>query len=106
MRNVFRILAGAMLNSKYLTSTVPNVFDVEDEKETPHYFQNLPLPPVLTYQIQGIIGLIMLEDQKAVISYLKKKIFRGDKIGGWYEIFMAVFILTCTLEFVYQVQLR
>ena len=98
--------AGAMLNSKYLTSIVANAFDLENEEDTPHYSQKLPLPPVLTYQIQGMIGMIMLKDQVAIIKELKKRIYRKDSVSEWYEIFLTMFVLLLIAEFVYQVQQR
>jgi hypothetical protein len=95
-----------MLMSKYLTPVEGDAFDLEVEQDTPHYFEKLPLPPVLTYQVQGIIGLIMLKDQAAIMKELKTKIYRQDHVRGWYEIFLTIFVLLSVVEFTYQVQQR
>ncbi|XXG98818.1 hypothetical protein Hte_005148 [Hypoxylon texense] len=53
---VLQIYAGAMMNSRYPTPIDANVFGVENETSTPYFFEKLPLPPQLTYQIQTMIG--------------------------------------------------
>lgn len=92
--------------SKYLSLVEGDAFGLEVEEDTPHYFEKLPLPPVLTYQVQGMIGLIMLKDQSAILKELKAKIYRPDHVRHWYEIFLTIFVLLFVVEFTVQVQQR
>ncbi|KAL2680346.1 hypothetical protein Neosp_007943 [[Neocosmospora] mangrovei] len=101
-----QIYAGAMINSKYPTSVEPNVFGVADQEHTPYFFHKIPLPPQLTYQIQTLVGLVMTDIQKDLLKDLKKHVFAKDRLEKWYELFLVIFILLSTIEWVYQVQLR
>lgn len=92
--------------TRYLTPVEGDAFGLEVEQDTPDYFEKLPLPPVLTYQVQGIIGLIMLKDQAAITKELKTKIYRQDPVRGWYEIFLTIFVLLSVVELAYQAQQR
>ncbi|KAM6520226.1 hypothetical protein FALCPG4_013779 [Fusarium falciforme] len=104
--HALQIYAGAMINSKYPTSVKPNVFGVVDQKHTPYVFHKIPLPPQLTYQIQTLVGLVMTDIQKELLKELKKRVFSKDRLRTWYELFLVIFILLSTIEWVYQVQIR
>lgn len=106
LTRALQIYAGAMLNSRYPTSNGTNVFGVEEPMHTPHFFEKLPLPPQLTFQIQTMIGLVMIEDQKQVLKDLKARVFAKDRIRHWYEVFLTIFVLLATIEWVFQVQIR
>ncbi|UPK95160.1 hypothetical protein LCI18_006095 [Fusarium solani-melongenae] len=101
-----QIYAGAMINSKYPSSVEPNVFGVADQEHTPYFFHKIPLPPQLTYQIQTLVGLVMTDIQKELLKDLKKRVFSKDRLRTWYELFLVIFLLLSTIEWVYQVQIR
>ena len=101
-----QIYAGAMMNSRYRTSIRTSVFGVEDQLHTPHFFEKLPLPPLLTYQIQAMMGQLMIDIQTQILKDLKAHIFAKDRICQWYQVFLAIFILLATIEWVFQVQIR
>ena len=94
------------MNSGYPASIDNSVFDVEDEVHTPHFFEKLLLPPMLTFQIQAMIGQVMMDIQPQILKDLKTRVFAKDRIRHWYEAFLAIFILLATIEWVFQVQIR
>ncbi len=100
-----QVFGGAMMNSKYPMSVIQNVFGVPDELDTPYFFEKLPLPAQLTYQIQTMIAHEMLETQTLLLKELKNRIFHRDRQRHWYEVYLTVFILLATIEFVYRVQM-
>ena len=106
MDRAVQIYAGAMMNSKYLRSVEANVFGVADKEHTPFVFENLPLPPQLTYQIQTLIALVMHEVQAQILKELKTRVYHKDRIRHWYELYLVIFTLLATIEWVYQVQMR
>ena len=106
LTGALQIYAGAMLNSRYPTSIGTSVFGVEDQVHTPHFFERLPLPPLLTTQIQGMVGLVMMDIQTQILKDLKARVFAKDRIRHWYEVFLAIFILLAIIEWVFQVQIR
>ena len=101
-----QIYAGAMMTSKYPTSIEANVFGVADETHTPYFCEKPPLPPQLTYQIQTIVGHAMLEIQMQTLKELKGRVFAKARARHWYEVFLTIFILLATIEWIYQVQVR
>ncbi|KAI0399864.1 hypothetical protein F4802DRAFT_533130 [Xylaria palmicola] len=101
-----QVFAGAMMNSRYPMSLKANVFGVPDELVTPHFFERLPLPAQLTYQIQTMIIDEMLNTQTLLLKELKNRIFNKNRQRYWYEVYLAVFILLATIEFVYRAQMR
>ncbi|KAI1127106.1 hypothetical protein F5Y10DRAFT_243431 [Nemania abortiva] len=102
----FQVFAGAMLNSKYPMSVKDNVFGVPEESEIPYFCGKLPLPAQLTYQIQTMVSLGMREVQAKLLKELKSRIFHKDRQRHWYEVYLTVFVLLATIEFVYRVQMR
>ena len=106
LTRALQIYAGAMLNSRYPTSNGTSIFGVEEQVHTPYFFEKLPLPPQLTIQIQTMIGQLMLDIQKKILKDLKTRIFAKDRIHHWYEVFLAIFVLLATIEWVFQVQMR
>lgn len=111
VRGAMRIYAGAMMNSKYPTSPDRHVFGVAEETHTPYFFEGLPLPPQLTYQVQTMIGYEQMAAQKFVLNGLKKLILHqhgksNDRLASWYEVYLTMFLLLASVELVYQVQIR
>ncbi len=106
LTHALQIYAGAMMNARYPTSIGASVFGVEDQVHTPHFFEKLPLPPMLTYQIQAMIGQVMMDIQTQILKDLKVRVFAKDRIRHWYEAFLAIFVLLATIEWVFQVQIR
>ncbi|KAI0533769.1 hypothetical protein GGR58DRAFT_506010 [Xylaria digitata] len=102
-----QVFAGAMMNSKYPMSLEKNVFGVPDELDnTPHFFEKLPLPAQLTYQVQTMIAHDMLDTQTPLLKELKSRIFHKDRQRHWYEVYLTIFILLASIEFVYRAQMR
>ena len=106
LTQALKIYAGAMLNSRYPTPVSASVFDAEDQVHTPHFFEKLPLPPMLIYQLQSMIGQVMMDIQTQILKDLKVRVFAKDRMRHWYEAFLAIFILLATIEWVFQVQIR
>jgi len=104
--SALQIYAGAMMNSKYLTTIEANVFGVKDEVHTPYFFEKLPLPAQLIFQIQTMIGQAMLEVQTQILKELKARVFSKQRHTYWYEVFLTTFVLLATIEWVYQIQIR
>jgi hypothetical protein len=71
---------------------------------TPSYFK-YPLPTVLEYQIDTMAIDVMKGHQGTVLKHLKYLISKRKPREVWYEVFLLVFVLLSTLEFVYQKQL-
>ncbi|KAJ4292765.1 hypothetical protein N0V90_009428 [Kalmusia sp. IMI 367209] len=101
-----QIYAGDMMNSRYPTTVEANVFGVADEEHTPYFFEKLPLPAQLILQIQTMIGFVMVDIQADILKELKKRIYAQDRLKHWYEIFLTIFILLASIEWVYQIQMR
>ncbi|KAI0420828.1 hypothetical protein F5X98DRAFT_391563 [Xylaria grammica] len=102
-----QVFAGAMMNSRYPMSLEANVFGIPDELDnTPHFFKNLPLPAQLTYQIQTMVAHEMLDTQASLLKELKGRIFHKERQLHWYEVYLTVFILLASIEFVYGAQMR
>lgn len=85
LTRALQIYAGAMMNSKYPTSIGTSVFGVENQL---HFFEKLPLPPLLTYQIQAMIEQLMMDIQTQILKDLKARIFAKDRIRQWYQVFL------------------
>lgn len=101
------IYAGAMMNSRYPAPVEADVFGVMAEMNNrPYFIENVPLPAQLIFQLQTMIGLAMMDKQKQALKVLKRKIFSKDRFRDWYEVFLAIFVLLATIEWVYQVQMR
>ena len=64
-----------------------------------------PVPNIIDYQIDTLMIHYMQRLMKDLTKGLKKLIFSRSPTGNWYEIFLTVFILICTLEHVYMAQI-
>lgn len=106
LSRALQIYASAMLCSRYPASIVTDFFGVADQVHTPHFFEKLPLSPTLTWQIQTIVALAMMDIQTLILKDLKARIFSKDRFHPWYEVFLAIFVLLAVVEWVYQVQIR
>jgi hypothetical protein len=106
LTRALQIYTFAMMNSRYPRAIEANLFGVEDEAHTPYFFEKLPLPPQLTFQIQTMIAAAMIDIQTQVLKELKTYIFSKARLRHWYEVFLATFVLLATLEWVYQCQIR
>jgi hypothetical protein len=65
-----------------------------------------PAPSVLDYQLDTLVIDYMQTKISALTSGLGKLIFTSKSKTNWYEIFLTIFILLCTLEHVYVSQIR
>lgn len=108
MTNALRVRAGAVLNSRYLALVDKQAFMPSQlDGDVPYYFEELPLPTMVSYVTQGLIAMQMVREQDYIIKELKRKIFKGSaKQKNWYEVYLTVFILLATVEYVYQKQKR
>ena len=77
-----------------------------DKAHTPYFFEKLPLPPQLTYQIQTMVGQEMIEIQTQMLKELRGRIFANDHLYHWYEVFSTVLVPLATIEWAYEVQIR
>jgi hypothetical protein len=75
-----------------------------NDVNTGEYYQTVPIPPSLDYQIDTIVMLHMDAEQKAIIKSLKRMIFSKERLKVWYEVYLTVFVLLSTTEYVYQAQ--
>jgi hypothetical protein len=76
---------------------------INDEK-TSYYYKMVPLPTYLNYQIDTMTIKHMGYEQNAIIKSLKKMIFGKSYLEDWYEVFLSVFVLLSTMEYVHQMQ--
>jgi hypothetical protein len=122
LKDVSRLFTGAMFNSRYPKPLNPTVFGVGNSdpgSPTPHYFEDAPLPPFLTFQIQSMVAEGMQETQHEVIEFLKARIFKGkgtksakrkiekiDENVNWYETFLGIACLLAMAGWIYDTQLR
>lgn len=66
----------------------------------------LPIPAVLDYQVDYLAIRYMLGCMKQSIHLLKKLIFTQSTQKGWYEIYLATFVLLSSLEIVHARQIQ
>jgi hypothetical protein len=60
------------------------------------------IPIALDYQLDNLYIVYMQRHLKVALANLKKLIFsRTDKREKWYEVFLATFVMLCTLEEIY-----
>lgn len=105
VRNALQIRAGAVTNSRYLAVAETGTFGLSVvENDTPYYFQEVPLPTMVSYQTQAIVALQMTRELNHVVKAMKRKLFAEDNRKAWFELFLTVFILLTTVEYVYQKQ--
>lgn len=64
-----------------------------------------PLPSIIDYQVDTLRIHYMQRLMKDLTKGLKKLIFASNPTKNWYEIFLSIFILICTLEHVYVAQM-
>ena len=104
IHEALRIRSGVFMLATALSMQGNEKLDVEDiHGNTPSYF-DVPLPPVLEYQIDTAAILVLKELQRSLLRRLKKLIFSHDRIKVWYEVFLVTFVLLSALEFVYMKQ--
>ena len=76
-----------------------------DMDPTSPYYQRIPIPPILDFQIDCAWMHKMEELRRFVVSHLKKMIMKHER-ENWYTIFLAIMVLLSNLEFLYQHQHR
>jgi hypothetical protein len=87
--------------------TGPNVLEMPYSEDARFLINGgLPIPAVLDYQIDYLAIRCMLESMKQLIGLLKKLIFKQSTQKGWYEIYLATFVLLSSLETVHARQIE
>lgn len=110
LHDVLKLAAGAMFNSRYPTPAEPDSFEgAQPPITSAYYFEGVPLPPFLTFQIQSMVAEGMQTTQKRILKDVKRRTFKAGKSkhqANWYETFLAVFGLLFTIQLVYRTQIR
>ena len=72
---------------------------------TSPYYQRVPIPPILDFQIDWLWMRKMNELRRTLVSQLKELIMKRER-SNWYTIFLTIIVLLSNLEFIYQHQHR
>jgi hypothetical protein len=104
MHRALRIAIITRLMSKSFNITGSESLGIpRDTDPTSPYYQRIPIPPVLDFQIDRACMHNMHELRRNVVSHLKKMTMKYER-ENWYTIFLTIMMLLSNLEFLYQHQ--
>ena len=104
IHQALRIRSGVFMLATTLSTYGNEKLDVgKIHDNTPSYF-DVPLPPLLEYQIDTAAIMVLKELQKHLLIKLKKLVFSNSHTKVWYEVFLVTFVLLSAVEYVYAKQ--
>jgi len=74
------------------------------DKRVSYYNKVVPLPTVLSYQLDTLAIMCLKCHHDEVIKCLKRKIFATNRTKNWYEVFLTTFVLLSNLEYLHRMQ--
>jgi len=70
-----------------------------------HDHGNIPIPPMLDYQLDTVAIKWMRDTMKNMLKVLWE-VLKSHSEGSWFDVFLVMFILLNNLEYVYEAQLE
>ncbi|KAK3178399.1 hypothetical protein OEA41_000534 [Lepraria neglecta] len=106
MRSAMKIAIITRLISKSFNITGSESLGISQVMDTTSpYYQRVPIPPILDFQIDWLCMRKMNELRRTLVSQLKDLIMKRER-SNWYTIFLTIIVLLSNLEFIYQHQHR
>ncbi|KAI5843213.1 hypothetical protein BZA05DRAFT_187872 [Tricharina praecox] len=94
------IAASRSLRGEHTLNITPLVGD-----DSAHDHGNIPIPPMLDYQLDTVAIKWMRETMKNMLKELWE-VLKCHSAESWFDVFLVIFILLNNLEYVYEAQLE
>lgn len=106
VKTALRIWIGARMAQEFFALEENNSLGVEVVRDSSSIHNgNCPLPPVLDHQVDVLMIHAMLHMKDQILQEMQT-IIVTRKYERWYEVYLTVFVLLATLQYVYTKQER